>query len=181
MLRRGVLQAVRGAGQAAAITPAGPSKRALHGSTPAMAKILCSDSIDPVRTGPAWLRSVGTGGWDEGAPARPVAASVAPANNTWRIAVASVPSCRHSFRRRGGSNWMGPDQINPSATTDHPPNPPTLGWTVPVHRTPQVCIQIFKERGHEVDYKVGLPKEELLKIIPEYDGASPQTCSLDRA
>lgn len=47
MLRRGFLQAVRG--QAAAITPAAGSKRALHSSTPAMAKILCSDSIDPVR------------------------------------------------------------------------------------------------------------------------------------
>jgi hypothetical protein len=45
---------------------------------------------------------------------------------------------------------------------------------VPTHNTyiQQVCIQIFKERGHEVDYKVGLPKEELLKIIPQYDGKS---------
>lgn len=33
-----------------------------------------------------------------------------------------------------------------------------------------VCIQIFKERGHEVDYKVGLSKEELLNIIPQYHG-----------
>lgn len=31
-------------------------------------------------------------------------------------------------------------------------------------------MQIFKERGHEVDYKVGLPKEELIKIIPDYNG-----------
>jgi D-3-phosphoglycerate dehydrogenase / 2-oxoglutarate reductase len=34
----------------------------------------------------------------------------------------------------------------------------------------QVCVEIFKERGHQVDYKVGLPKDELIKIIGQYDG-----------
>eukprot|EP00952_Eustigmatos_sp_NYUAD-ZCMA_P010983 44756-Eustigmatos_ZCMA.PRE.1 len=34
----------------------------------------------------------------------------------------------------------------------------------------QCCIEIFKERGHHVDYKVGLSKDELLKIIGQYDG-----------
>lgn len=60
MLRRGVLQAVRG--QAAAITPAAGSKRALHSSTPAMAKILCSDSIDPVRE--EGMHGIVRSGWD---------------------------------------------------------------------------------------------------------------------
>ncbi len=32
------------------------------------------------------------------------------------------------------------------------------------------AIAIFKERGVDVDVKVGLPKEELEKIIPLYDG-----------
>jgi hypothetical protein len=65
MLRRGALQAVRGAGQAAAITPGVGSKRALHGSSPALAKILCSDSIDPVRTGKGGSgRRVADGGMD---------------------------------------------------------------------------------------------------------------------
>ena len=56
------------------------------------------------------------------------------------------------------------------------PTPPPSTHVLERRRppNPQVCIQIFKERGHEVDYKVGLPKEELLKIIPEYDGAFPQ-------
>ena len=44
-----------------------------------------------------------------------------------------------------------------------------------------MCIQIFKERGHEVDYKVGLPKEELLKIIPDYDGQSHEGRSIDQS
>jgi len=34
----------------------------------------------------------------------------------------------------------------------------------------QVCIEIFKNKGHEVDYKVGLPKDELIRIIGNYDG-----------
>lgn len=25
----------------------------------------------------------------------------------------------------------------------------------------QVCVEIFKEKGHAVDYKVGLPKDEV--------------------
>lgn len=50
----------------------------------------------------------------------------------------------------------------------------------PIDRDPQVCIQIFKERGHEVDYKVGLPKEELLKIIPQYDGACIEVIEPDQ-
>lgn len=69
MLRRGVLQAVRGAGPAG-ITSLG-AKRALHGSRPALAKILCSDSIDPVSFGDVLtLSCAGTDGVEKGAPPR---------------------------------------------------------------------------------------------------------------
>ncbi len=34
----------------------------------------------------------------------------------------------------------------------------------------QGAIDIFKARGIEVDVKVGLSKDELIKVIPEYDG-----------
>lgn len=34
----------------------------------------------------------------------------------------------------------------------------------------QVCIKIFKERGHQVDFLKTLPEPELIKIIGEYDG-----------
>ena len=32
------------------------------------------------------------------------------------------------------------------------------------------ALQIFKERGIEADVKTGLAKEELLKIVADYDG-----------
>ena len=32
------------------------------------------------------------------------------------------------------------------------------------------AAEIFKNRGLEVDVKPGLSKEELIEIIPEYDG-----------
>lgn len=31
-------------------------------------------------------------------------------------------------------------------------------------------MQIFKNRGHQVDFLKTLPEEELIKIIGEYDG-----------
>jgi phosphoglycerate dehydrogenase-like enzyme len=34
----------------------------------------------------------------------------------------------------------------------------------------QCCIDIFKERGHVVDFKKTMPEDELAKIIGEYDG-----------
>lgn len=33
-----------------------------------------------------------------------------------------------------------------------------------------ICVDIFKQRGHEVDYKVGMSKEELISVIDNYDG-----------
>jgi len=33
----------------------------------------------------------------------------------------------------------------------------------------QVCINIFKQRGHDVDFKKTMPESELVKIIGEYD------------
>ena len=46
------------------------------------------------------------------------------------------------------------------------------------------AADIFKNRGIEVDFKVGLKKDELIKIIGEYDGlavrsacARSSTCS----
>jgi hypothetical protein len=36
--------------------------------------------------------------------------------------------------------------------------------------TDPVCASTFEARGHTVDSIPGLPKEELLKIIGEYDG-----------
>ena len=33
-----------------------------------------------------------------------------------------------------------------------------------------ICIDIFKNRGHDVDYKVGMSKEELNSVIGDYDG-----------
>lgn len=38
--------------------------------------------------------------------------------------------------------------------------------------TDKVCAEQFIARGHDVDSKPGLSKEELIKIIHEYDGAS---------
>lgn len=87
MLRRGVLQAVRGAGQAA-IPPVG-SKRALHGSRPALAKILCSDSIDPVRPGfDRYVGSPGLLGWDgwDGRGAPPLLAARIHTRGGWSVA-----------------------------------------------------------------------------------------------
>ena len=34
----------------------------------------------------------------------------------------------------------------------------------------KVCAEVFKQRGHELVEKPGIKKEELLKIIGEYDG-----------
>ena len=53
MMRRGLLQALRAQATAGGhyVPAAAGGKRALHSSTPALAKILCSDSIDPVRLG----------------------------------------------------------------------------------------------------------------------------------
>ena len=33
-----------------------------------------------------------------------------------------------------------------------------------------ICVDIFKSRGHDVDYKVGMSKEELNAVIGDYDG-----------
>lgn len=33
----------------------------------------------------------------------------------------------------------------------------------------QVCGDIFTKHGHTVDYKVGLSRDELLQIIPQYE------------
>ena len=38
-------------------------------------------------------------------------------------------------------------------------------------------IEIFKNRGVEVDYKPGLKKEELIAIIGEYDGLAVRSAS----
>ena len=34
----------------------------------------------------------------------------------------------------------------------------------------QAAVTIFEEAGVEVDFKPGLPKEEFLEIIKDYDG-----------
>ena len=34
----------------------------------------------------------------------------------------------------------------------------------------ELCVKIFRSRGHEVDFLETLPETELLKIIGEYDG-----------
>jgi len=36
--------------------------------------------------------------------------------------------------------------------------------------TNKICAEVFTSRGHDVDSKPGLSKEELKKIIGEYDG-----------
>jgi len=36
--------------------------------------------------------------------------------------------------------------------------------------TDKICAEQFQARGHEVDSKPGLSKEELKKIIGQYDG-----------
>ena len=36
--------------------------------------------------------------------------------------------------------------------------------------TDKICAEQFAARGHEVDAKPGLKKEELLQIIGQYDG-----------
>ena len=33
-----------------------------------------------------------------------------------------------------------------------------------------ICAKVFKDRGHELIEKPGIKKDELLKIIHEYDG-----------
>lgn len=150
--------------------PTGGSKRALHGSTPSMAKILCSDSIDPVRE--ETLYGIARSGWDgwlgyRGAPPRPMANSVAPAN-TWH---ARWLALLHLLYTRSAASVLARPGAQRQSLTLTTTDPDTIHVFPIVDRDPQVCIQIFKERGHEVDYKVGLPKEELLKIIPQYDGA----------
>ncbi len=34
----------------------------------------------------------------------------------------------------------------------------------------QKCIQIFKQRGHDIDVLKTLPEDELIKIIGNYEG-----------
>lgn len=38
--------------------------------------------------------------------------------------------------------------------------------------TDKICAEVFKAKGHDVDAKPGLSKDELKKIIGEYDGNS---------
>lgn len=34
----------------------------------------------------------------------------------------------------------------------------------------EICIKIFQQRGHQVDFLKTLPESELVKIIGDYDG-----------
>jgi len=42
--------------------------------------------------------------------------------------------------------------------------------------TDKVCAEQFRARGHEVDCKPGLSKEELKQIIGQYDGEFVLRC-----
>ncbi|MGX9105304.1 hypothetical protein ACWTQZ_26880, partial [Escherichia coli] len=39
------------------------------------------------------------------------------------------------------------------------------------------AVDIFKERGIDVDVKIGLPKDELEKIIKDYDGLAVRSAT----
>jgi D-3-phosphoglycerate dehydrogenase len=36
--------------------------------------------------------------------------------------------------------------------------------------SPQLCVKIFQDRGHQVDFLKTMPEEELIKVIGDYDG-----------
>ena len=78
-------------------------------------------------------------------------------------------SCVH------GGRPIGTDpELTPCPSLDTHP----LAQATPLARillsdaTDKVCAEQFTLRGHDVDSKPGLSKEELKKIIHEYDGAS---------
>lgn len=69
--------------------------------------------------------------------------------------------------------WPRPCPVSPTPFTQPPhiPLQSALARILLSDATDKVCAEQFIARGHDVDSKPGLSKDELKKIIHEYDGA----------